>query len=77
MAYLGDRRPRFHRITCALTIFEKIHLAELARIRASQALADLSSPDWQRRFHAEFDSAVCWMQHRCVTTESGNYTFPR
>ena len=60
-----------------MTIFDKIHLAELARIRASQALTDLSSSDWARRYRAEFDSAVCWMQHRCVTTESGNYTFPR
>ena len=60
-----------------MTIFDKIHLAELACIRARQAAADLSSPDWERRHRAEFDSAVCLMRHRCVTTESFNYTFPQ
>ena len=60
-----------------MTIFDKIHLAELASIRARQSVADLSSPDWERRHDAEFDSAVCWMRHRCVTTESFNYTFPQ
>ena len=60
-----------------MTIFDKIHLAELASIRASQAMADLSSPDWERRHRAEFDTAVCWMRHRCNTTESYNYTFPQ
>ena len=64
-------------ITCTMTIFDKIHLAELASIRARQAVADLSSPDWERRHDAEFDSAVCWMLHRCVTTEPFNYTFPQ
>ena len=65
-----------HRILCLMTIFDKIHLAELARIRAGQAVADLSNPDWERLHRAEFDSAVCWFQHRCVTTESYNFTFP-
>ena len=60
-----------------MTIFDKIHLAELASIRARQAMADLSSPDWERRHDAEFDSAVCWMQHRCITTGSCNYNYPR
>ena len=60
-----------------MTIFDKIHLAELASIRARQAMTDLSSPDWERRHRAEFDTAVCWMRHRCNTTESFNYTFPQ
>jgi len=30
-----------------MTIFDKIHLAELARIRANQAVANMNDPEWQ------------------------------
>ena len=63
-------------IHCLMTVFDKIHLAELARIRAGQAVADLSNPEWERRHRGEFDSAVCWMQHRCCTDGPYNFNFP-
>jgi hypothetical protein len=59
-----------------MTVFDKINLANCARIRARQAVADLGNPEWERLYHGEFTTAVSWFQHRCVTTESYHFTYP-
>ena len=56
-----------------MTLFDKIHLAELARQRAYLAVNDLSDPNYQERYRGEFDTALMWHSHRVYT--EGSYSF--
>ena len=50
-----------------LTLFDRINLAQCARLRAQEHVCD------EERFTGEFQTAYAWNKYRCYITKTYSY----